>query len=212
MDRKPSHQPVLYHEIIHALKPQQGKKYIDGTVGAGGHARGILEASNPTSMLLGFDLDPLALSLAHENLAQFGSRSVLVHANYSSIREQIARLDWEVIDGILLDLGMSSMQLDSADRGFSFQSSGPLDMRFDPDQAMRAEHLVNELPEMELSDLLSKYGEERRARQVARAIVKARPLYTTKELANVIAHATSSGREGIHPATRSFQALRIAVN
>lgn len=212
MERKPSHQPVLYHEIIHALMPQQGKKFIDGTVGAGGHARGILEASNPSGVLLGFDLDPQALALAKENLAQFGSRAILVRANYTSLREQMTRLEWKQVDGILLDLGMSSMQVDTADRGFSFQSSGPLDMRFDPEQTVSAGTLVNELPQKELSDLLFKYGEERRARQVARAIVEARPIHTTKELAEVIVSATRSGRTGIHPATRSFQALRIAVN
>jgi 16S rRNA (cytosine1402-N4)-methyltransferase len=212
MDRKPSHQPVLYHEIIHVLRPQQDKKYIDGTVGAGGHAKGILDASNPTGMLLGFDLDPQALDLAQENLAQFGSRAILVHANYESLRKQLDRLNWKHVDGILLDLGMSSIQLDSAGRGFSFQTTGPLDMRFDPDQVINAGNLVNELPEMELSELLFKYGEERRSRQLAQAIVKARPLHTTRELAEVIARVTSGGRKGLHPATRSFQALRIAVN
>lgn len=212
MEHKPSHQPVLYHEIIHALRPQQDKKFIDGTVGAGGHAKGILEASNPTGMLLGFDLDPQALALAQEVLAQFGTRVILVHANYSSLPAQMNRLNWQNADGILLDLGMSSMQVDAANRGFSFQTSGPLDMRFDPEQKMSAGILVNELPQEELSEILYRYGEERRARQVAKAIVNARPLRTTSELAEVIARATSSGRKGIHPATRSFQALRIAVN
>lgn len=212
MDHKPPHQPVLYHEIIHALRPQRGKKFVDGTVGAGGHAWGILDASSPSGMLLGIDLDPGALALAQEALKQFGSRVILVRANYSSLREQLTRLAWEKVDGILLDLGLSSMQLNSAERGFSFQSAGPLDMRFDPDQEINAGYLVNELSESELSTLLSKYGEERRARQVARAIVEARPFRNTKELAEVIARTTGGGRSGIHPATRSFQALRIMVN
>jgi 16S rRNA (cytosine1402-N4)-methyltransferase len=212
MDRIPPHQPVLYHEIIHALRPYRDKKYIDGTVGAGGHAWGILDASSPSGILLGFDLDPQALILAQEVLSSYGSRVHLVRANYTSLREHMARLEWEEVDGILLDLGMSSIQLNSAERGFSFQSAGPLDMRFDPDQEINAGYLVNEIPESELSYLLSKYGEERRARQVARSIVAARPIQNTKQLAEVVARVTSGGRSGIHPATRSFQALRIAVN
>jgi 16S rRNA (cytosine1402-N4)-methyltransferase len=212
MDRIPPHQPVLYHEIIHALRPYRDKKYIDGTVGAGGHAWGILDASSPSGILLGFDLDPQALILAQEVLSPYGSRVHLVRANYTSLREHMARLEWEKVDGILLDLGMSSIQLNSAERGFSFQSAGPLDMRFDPDQKINAGYLVNEIPESELSYLLSKYGEERRARQVARSIVAARPIQNTKQLAEVVARVTSGGRSGIHPATRSFQALRIAVN
>jgi 16S rRNA (cytosine1402-N4)-methyltransferase len=212
MDRIPPHQPVLYHEIIHALRPYRDKKYIDGTVGAGGHAWGILDASSPSGILLGFDLDPQALILAQEVLSSYGSRVHLVRANYTSLREHMARLEWEEVDGILLDLGMSSIQLNSAERGFSFQSAGPLDMRFDPDQEINAGYLVNEIPESELSYLLSKYGEERRARQVARSIVAARPIQNTKQLAEVVARVTGGGRSGIHPATRSFQALRIAVN
>ncbi len=206
------HRPVLYHEIIHALSPQRGGHYVDATLGAGGHAWGILQASAPEGLLLGMDVDPLALEIAGEYLADFGSRAILVRASYTSLAEQLAALGWQYVEGIVLDLGVSSMQLDTPGRGFSFQTDAPLDMRFDPSNPVRAADLVNELPESELANLLSRYGEERRARQVARAIVGARPLETTTQLARVVAAVTGSGRPGMHPATRTFQALRIAVN
>lgn len=206
------HRPVLYHEIIHALSPQRGGHYVDATLGAGGHAWGILQASAPEGLLLGMDVDPLALEIAGEYLADFGSRAILVRASYTSLAEQLAALGWQYVEGIVLDLGVSSMQLDTPGRGFSFQTDAPLDMRFDPRNPVRAADLVNELPESELANLLSRYGEERRARQVARAIVAARPLETTTQLARVVAAVTGSGRPGMHPATRTFQALRIAVN
>lgn len=206
------HRPVLYHEIIHALSPQRGGHYVDATLGAGGHAWGILQASAPEGLLLGMDVDPLALEIAGEYLADFGSRAILVRASYTSLAEQLAALGWQYVEGIVLDLGVSSMQLDTPGRGFSFQTDAPLDMRFDPRNPVRAADLVNELPESELANLISRYGEERRARQVARAIVGARPLETTTQLARVVAAVTGSGRPGMHPATRTFQALRIAVN
>ncbi len=206
------HRPVLYHEIIHALSPQRGGHYVDATLGAGGHAWGILQASAPEGLLLGMDVDPRALELAGEYLADFGSRAILVRASYTSLAEQLAALGWQYVEGIVLDLGVSSMQLDTPQRGFSFQTDAPLDMRFDPRNPVRAADLVNELSESELADLLSRYGEEHRARQVARAIVGARPLETTTQLARVVAGVTGSGRPGMHPATRTFQALRIAVN
>lgn len=207
-----THQPVLYHEIIHALQPRRGGFYIDCTVGAGGHAWGILDASAPDGMLLGMDLDTQALVIAHQRLSEFQKRSILVHASYVTLAEQAAALGWSAVDGILLDLGLSSLQLDTPERGFSFQSDAPLDMRFDQSQRQTAGDLVNQLSEKELADVLYKYGEERRAYQVARAIVQSRPLHTTQELARVVARATRSGRERMHPATRTFQALRIAVN
>lgn len=206
------HQPVLYHEIIHALEPRSSSKYVDGTVGAGGHATGILNASSPRGRLLGMDVDPHALEVARENLAQFGPRVILIQASYTTLREQLDKLGWDSVDGILLDLGLSSMQLDTAERGFSFKADAPLDMRFDPKKPVTAADLVNTLPEQELADLLYRYGEERRSRQVARAIVKARPLHTTLELARVVAGVVRGGKRAIHPATRTFQALRIAVN
>lgn len=206
------HQPVLYHEIIHALQPRRGGFFVDCTVGAGGHAWGILQASQPDGRLLGLDVDPQALELARERLAPFGERAVLIRASYITLSEQLAALERPVVDGILLDLGVSSMQLDSGERGFSFQADGPLDMRFDPSNPVPAEDLVNELPENDLADLIFRYGDEPRSRQVARAIVAARPLRTTRQLAEVVARAARGSRKGIHPATRTFQALRIAVN
>lgn len=187
---------------------------MDGTLGAGGHAWGILDASSPDGRLLGMDVDPQALSLARERLKPFGPRAILVRASYTSLREQMEALGWQEVDGVLLDLGLSSMQLDTEGRGFSFQSDAPLDMRFDPENPVSARDLVNSLPESELADILFRYGEERRSRQVARAIVKARPVNTTRQLAEIILKAAGGGRkrQRIHPATRSFQALRIAVN
>jgi len=206
------HQPVLYQEIIHVLQPRRGGFYLDGTLGAGGHAYGILLSSQPDGQLLGLDLDPQAILLARETLAPFGERAILVRSTFTKILEELKRVGWKAVDGILLDLGVSSMQLDTADRGFSFQSDAPLDMRFDPAQELSAADLVNTLPENELADLIYEYGEERRARQIAHAIVRARPIQTTQRLAQVAASVTTSGRKNIHPATRTFQALRIAVN
>ena len=185
---------------------------MDGTVGAGGHAWGILKASNPDGHLLGLDVDPQALELATEKLIEFGERAHIVRASYITLLKQLADLKWRQVDGILLDLGLSSMQLDTQARGFSFQTDAPLDMRFDPDGKTSAADLVNHLDEDELADLLFHYGEEHRSRQVARAIVNARPIMTTLHLAKVVAEVTSGGKSGIHPATRTFQALRIGVN
>lgn len=205
------HLPVLYHEIIHALRPHASGRYVDGTVGAGGHARGILEACAPDGELLGFDLDPQALAHARETLAPFGRRAHLAQASYVTLPQQLSQLGWEAVDGILLDLGLSSMQLDTPERGFSFQRDAPLDMRFSPLNPVTAASLVNGLDEDELADLLFRFGEESDGRRVARAIVRARPLQTTRQLAAVIEKVLPR-RKGIHPATRTFQALRIAVN
>jgi len=206
------HRPVLYQEIIHALQPRRGCFYVDGTVGAGGHAEGILKASQPDGRLLGLDVDPQALSLAKDKLEPFGERAILIQASYVTLSDQLHCLGRDSVDGIVLDLGVSSIQLDTAQRGFSFQYDAPLDMRFDPGQPVSAADLVNSLPEDALAELIYRYGEEHQARRVARAIVQARPLYTTQQLSRVVAKVTSGGRTGIHPATRTFQALRIAVN
>jgi len=205
------HQPVLYHEIIHALQPKNKGQYVDGTLGAGGHARGILEACAPDGRLLGLDVDPQALALARENLAPYGERARLIQASYDSLAEILREIGWEAVDGILLDLGLSSMQLDTPERGFSFQQDAPLDMRFDPASPTSAADLVNTLPKDELAGLIYRYGEERASRRIAQAIVEARPLQTTRQLAAVIESVLP--RKGrVHPATRTFQALRIAVN
>lgn len=212
------HRPVLYQEILDALHPSPASRYVDGTLGAGGHAWGILQASSPDGVLLGLDLDPDALELAKRRLAEFGPRAIIRRASYASLAEQLERCDWQFVDGILLDLGVSSMQLDRHERGFSFQSQAPLDMRFDPDQETTAADLVNKLPERELADLIYRYGEERNARWIARAIVAARPIRDTRHLADLVSDSVVRGgrspkaRERIHPATRTFQALRIAVN
>lgn len=206
------HKPVLYHEIIHALEPKPGGSYVDGTLGAGGHAWGILEASKPDGRLLGLDLDPGALAIAQEKLAVFGNRAILRQASFTTLQEQLAALGWEFVDGILFDLGLSSMQLDTPERGFSFQTDAPLDMRFDPGDPVTAAELVNNLPEKDLADLIYRYGEERRSRQIAGAIVRERPIRTTRHLAEIVARANRRSKRGIHPATRTFQALRIAVN
>ncbi|MFH1523853.1 MAG: 16S rRNA (cytosine(1402)-N(4))-methyltransferase RsmH [Chloroflexota bacterium] len=206
-----AHQPVLYQEIIHALRPKNGGRYVDGTLGAGGHAVGLLFESRPSGQLLGLDVDPQALNLARQELASFGKRAFIKMATYLSILEQLATLGWDSVDGILLDLGTSSMQFDTAERGFSFLADGPLDMRFDPSNSLTAAEIVNTWSEDEIVDLLFHYGEEPAARRIARAIVRARPIGGTRELAAVIEKAL--GRRGPHhPATQTFQALRIAVN
>lgn len=206
------HQPVLYQETLAALAPHSGGVYLDGTVGAGGHAWGMLQASAPAGKLLGLDVDPAALELATKRLAEFGQRATLQRGSYHHLSQHLASQGWPAVDGILLDLGASSIQFDRAERGFSFQKDGPLDMRFDPEASVSAAQLVNELPESELADILYEYGEERAARRIARAVVAARPLETTAQLAGLIAKAAGGKPGGIHPATRSFQALRIAVN
>lgn len=216
------HRPVLYQEIIYALQPAQKRYLVDCTVGAGGHAFGLLDASSPDGMLLGLDVDPQALELARKRLDPFHERVILVQASYVTLEEQLRSLGWPTVDGILLDLGVSSMQVDTPKRGFSFLSNAPLDMRFDPHNPVTAADLVNHSTEDELADIIYRYGEEPFARQIARAIVQHRPLTGTLELAELIkrvVHVRKSDRKTerfigkrIHPATRTFQALRIAVN
>jgi 16S rRNA (cytosine1402-N4)-methyltransferase len=208
------HLPVLYHEVLTGLRPKPGGKYIDGTLGAGGHAAGILTLSSPDGRLLGMDRDPAALDVARTVLAQFGERATLVRETYTRMGAVAAARNFAPVDGILLDLGLSSLQLDDPGRGFAFQSEGPLDMRFDPASELTAAEIVNEWPLDELADILYEYGEERRSRRIAQAIGAARPLKTTAQLAEVVARAVGGRKSGskIHPATRTFQALRIAVN
>ena len=206
-----SHVAVLLQPVIELLAPRAGGRYIDGTLGAGGHSFAILEASAPDGRLLGLDADPNALAIAKEQLARFGDRAIFVHANFEQLRAMATAENFLPVDGIVLDLGLSSMQLADPARGFSFASDGALDMRFDARDATTAADLVNDLDEAELADLIFEYGEERASRKIARAIVRARPIATATQLARVIEIAL--GRRGrIHPATRTFQALRIAVN
>ena len=206
------HQPVLYQEIIHALQPHAGGRYVDGTLGAGGHARGIMEASAPDGQLLGLDVDPQALAIARRNLAPYEHRIHLAQASYTSLSTQLVQLGWQAVDGIVLDLGASSMQFDTPERGFSFLHDAPLDMRFGPHIPQTAADLVNKYSERELADLIYRYGEERDSRKIARAIVRARPIQTTRELVAVIEAVSPRRGDRVHPATRTFQALRIAVN
>lgn len=213
------HQSVLLQEVITALQPRPGGIYLDGTVGAGGHASAILRMSAPDGQLFGFDQDEDALAIAKTHLAEFGNRVHLLHANFDLLERMAELHHIPPVDGLLLDLGVSSMQVDRPERGFSFQADGPLDMRMNRTTGPTAAELVNRLPETELADLIYRYGEERHSRRIARAIVKARPLRRTLELAEVVARAAGGrqpskkrGRAKIHPATRTFQALRIAVN
>ena len=205
------HLPVLYKTIITALQPKSLGRYIDGTLGAAGHATGILTEAAPQGELLGLDLDPQALAIAREKLAPFGERAHIVQASYTTMKEEAAKLGWDAVDGIVLDFGVSSMQLDTPERGFSFLTDGPLDMRFAPNAGMSAAEMVNTFTEEDLADIIFRYGEDRSARRIARSIVGNRPFESTKQLADLI--LKSVGRpERIHPATRTFQALRIAVN
>ena len=205
------HIPVLYQDIIHALQPRGGGSYVDCTLGAGGHAQGILEASQPDGRLLGLDLDPQAISIARDRLSPFGERVRIERASYVELTRVLEKLGWKGVDGIVFDLGVSSMQFDTPERGFSFQQDAPLDMRFSPDNPVSAAELVNQMDEAELAEIIYRYGEDRNARRIARAIVRARPLETTKQLAAVVA-GSGGAKDHLHPATRTFQALRIAVN
>lgn len=185
---------------------------MDGTLGAGGHARGILEACAPDGQLLGLDVDPHALALARKTLAPYEGRIHLAQASHTSLRRQLAALGWDAVDGILLDLGASSMQFDDPARGFSFLRDGPLDMRFGANATMTAEDIVNTFDEKELADIIFRYGEDRDARKIAKAIVANRPLRTTGQLAALIERIRPRRADRVHPATQTFQALRIAVN
>lgn len=205
------HVPVLYNEVLDGIQPRPGGRYIDATLGAAGHAAGILAASRPDGELLGIDADPDAISFAGQVLGSFGDRVVLQVANFRHLREVALALGFGQVDGILMDLGLSSRQLADAERGFSFNQDGPLDMRMNRSQRETAADLINALPEAELAELLWRYGEERHARRIARVIVSSRPVSTTGQLADLVAR-TGGRREKIHPATRTFQALRIAVN
>jgi 16S rRNA (cytosine1402-N4)-methyltransferase len=206
------HQPVLYHEVLEALAPVSGRSYLDGTLGAGGHAEGILLDSAPRGRLLGLDLDPEALAIARQRLAGFADRTIVRLASCQQAPDILQEIGWGSVDGIILDLGISSMQLDRPERGFSFRDEGPLDMRFNQEAGKTAADLVNKLSEEELARIIWKYGEERYSRRIARAIVEARPIQTTKALAELVQKTIPGYSSKIHPATRTFQALRIATN
>lgn len=212
-----THKPVMLTEAITALDPQSGGRYVDCTVGGGGHARVILERVGSDGMVLGLDQDPEAIRHLTETLSPAHPNLILRQANYSRLDDVMAELGWEEVDGMILDAGISSFQLDGSGRGFSFQRDEILDMRMNPDIGQPASTLVNRLPEKELADLIYTLGEERASRRIARFIVQARskkPIECTGDLANLVRKALwKPGRPPrIDPATRTFQALRIAVN
>jgi 16S rRNA (cytosine1402-N4)-methyltransferase len=211
------HRPVMLEEVLVWLQPRAGGIYLDGTIGAGGHSRAILEASGPDGRIIGLDRDAAALAAAREALSAFGDRALIGQADYRDAAEIVRDATAHGLSGALLDLGVSSMQLDQAARGFSFMAEGPLDMRMDQREPHTAGDLVNRLPEKELARILFEYGEERYSRRIARAIIRRRetaPILTTLALVDVLRGTVPPpylhGR--LHFATRTFQALRIAVN
>ena len=208
----PIHTPVLLEEVLEALQVRHGKRYVDCTLGSGGHAVAILEESLPDGQLLGIDADPEAIKIASSRLTDFRETTIIVNDNFTNLEVICEENDFLPADGILFDLGISSMQLDAAERGFSFQYDGPLDMRFSPDEELTAADIIDALPEEKLAQLFYLYGEERYSRQIARHIVRNRPVKSTLELAHIIKQAAGGRRGRIHPATRTFMALRIAVN
>ena len=208
---EPSHIPALHEEVLDSLAVKADGRYVDCTVGGGGHSQGILERSGPRGLLLGLDVDPQALEAAEERLHRYGRRVLLVNENFRNLKRVVEELRFGPVDGILLDLGISSMQLADGGRGFSFQAEGPLDMRLGPEGKVSARDLVNTLPEDEFRALLARYGEVARPRKLARAIIAERPVETTVQLSAIAERAY--GRRGrIHPATNLFRALRMSVN
>jgi 16S rRNA (cytosine1402-N4)-methyltransferase len=214
---KPQHVPVLLEEVLEFLKVRPGGVIADATLGLGGHSAAIARRLGSTGRLICFDRDPQAMELAKDRLdevrAELGGEMPEVRFEPRAFSEAANVIEPGSLDGLLADLGVSSLQLDEAHRGFSFRSEGPLDMRMDTRSGMTAEQVVNQLGEKELADLIYEFGEERRSRRIARAIVRARPISTTAQLAQVISAAAPSMKgDKIHPATRTFQALRIRVN
>jgi 16S rRNA (cytosine1402-N4)-methyltransferase len=206
------HTPVLAEEAVRWMQVRPGGLYLDATVGLGGHAIEIARQLT-TGRLVGIDQDTQALEIARERLKEYAEKVTLVQAHFSRIDEVARDLKLRPVDGLLADLGVSSLQLDKAERGFSFRHAGPLDMRMDLDWEMTAADIVNRTPESELADLLYHFGEERDSRRIARVIVRARPIRDTAHLAAIVAGARASrGRQKLHPATKTFLALRIAVN
>ena len=209
------HVPVMLQEVLTALQVRSGGRYIDGTTGGGGHTEALLRASDPDGRVLALDRDPEAVDRVTRQVATFGSRCVVVQGNFSALKRLAVQNGFESVDGILLDLGVSSFQLDEAQRGFGFAREGPLDMRMDQTQGLSVEKLIQTATEEELARLIWEYGEERDSRRVARSLVRAREkdsIQTTTQLAEIV-HRAKGGRRGrIHPATKTFQALRIAVN
>ena len=208
----PTHIPVLLQETIKALAVQPGGRYIDCTLGAGGHAAAILDRSSPGGQLLGIDADPEVIEIAKARLEAYSSSILLVNENFINLEAICIKYDFLPVHGILFDLGLSSLQLNSHNRGFSFQHDAPLDMRLSPSQEVTAADIINTSSETELAHLIKIYGEEGYSHQIARRIVQERPIKTTLQLVRLIEQAVGGRRGRLHPATRTFQALRIAVN
>jgi 16S rRNA (cytosine1402-N4)-methyltransferase len=212
-----SHLPVMVDRVTQVLRPRPGGVYLDATLGLGGHAERLLEASAPGGRVIGLDRDPAALVLAGQRLAWAGDRLQAVNASFEDLAEVAGRLGVDAVDGVLYDLGVSSLQLDEADRGFSYRADAPLDMRMDPTSGISAAEVVASYPRAELARILREYGEERFAGRIARALDEARrraPVATTGQLAELVKAAVPAAarRTGPHPARRAFQALRIEVN
>jgi len=217
MSEEAGHKPVMVSEVLEFLRPEKGKVIVDGTLGAGGHAEAILERITPGGRLIGIDRDPEAIARAQERLGEMAEAVGYHCENFRDIQSVLGSEGIDEVDGILLDLGLSSMQVDDADRGFSFRNDGPLDMRMGPDAEATAAEIVNEESEDELTRILYSYGEERWARRIAQFIVQARrrqEIRTTGELEQLVKDAVPAGarRGRKHPARKTFQALRIAVN
>jgi 16S rRNA (cytosine1402-N4)-methyltransferase len=209
------HVPVLLPEVIESLHPEAGKRYLDGTLGGGGHTEAILVKSSPDGQVLGLDRDDEAIAIARQRLDRFGRRFLARQASFAEAKDALARMGWDAVDGVVLDLGISSHQIDAAERGFSFRADAKLDMRMDRRQAVDAQQMVNALSGDELERIFRDYGEETKARRIAQAVVaerKQRPIHTTTELVKIVERVKGRGRRHHHPATQVFQALRIAVN
>ena len=209
------HIPILVEEVLYYLQPQPGQIILDCTVGGGGHAIKILDKIKPDGLLIGIDKDMEILKIAKQSLSKETDKFKLYHADYSDIDEVLRQANIDKVNGVLLDLGVSSLQFDQADRGFSFAKEAPLDMRMDRSCGITAQNLIHRLSESELGELLWKYGEERRSRRIARAILKEEKgggITTTRQLSALVERVVPRGKGKIHPATRVFQALRIAVN
>ena len=209
------HRPVMLAEVLAALQPRAGGRYVDGTLGGGGYTAALLDATAPDGAVLALDADPAAIERARSRFGEYGRRVTLVHSNFRAIGEVAQSRGFAACDGVVLDLGLSSDQLGAAERGFSFQADGPLDMRFDTTCGETAADLLNRASESELADLFYYYGEERRARRLARLVVerrRSRPFERSGDLVATVEAALGGRRGRIHPATRAFQALRIAVN
>lgn len=208
----PTHTPILVDEAIKALAVQPGGRYIDCTLGGGGHAVAILEHSSPGGQLLGIDADPEAIKIARARLEAYSGSTLLINENFVNLQAICYKYDFLPVHGILFDLGLSSLQLNGNGRGFSFQHRAPLDMRLNPNQELTAADIINTYSESELAHMIKTYGEQGYSHRIARRIVQERPIKTTLQLARTIEKVIGSRRSRIHPATKTFQALRITVN